>query len=763
MKHLRLLFCSVMLLMTILLCACNKTEDIPPDDAEISTVFRIEQIELPDTFRLKSEDLCISGGKVIIGGWSKIDPDKPWEDQKRLTGEIDPATGEITLNELGIFDPDGWNILSVSYSDAGEKFIVKGLQRETFYEEVVISRQSADGTELASYDCAELFLLDLSHFKIDAISGNGGFYIRAVLEQDGFLYIVSNTGIVRIAKNGAYTRIESRNEISTAALTDSGILLFFNGNRSSKPAYADFDAGKLVDVNITQGNGGSFVPFPLKGYEFGVLMSRSGLYGYQKNETDELEEVLLCDFNASDISGDIFNAASISAQEFYIVRYDFVENTNRLYKLTMIKPEDIVEKIHLSVAMFGFIDTTVQNAITDFNLTNEHYHLDIKLYSTTDENGGVNSNDISALFEKDIVSGNIPDILVTNDFLNISYIENYAQKGMFCDLYTLMENAGWDKTQLLECVTESFERNNSTTGRMELPYLPLVSNVQTLYGKTSDFSGRLTLDTVLDKLDSLKDDQRLIDYTRLEYFLCHTLEEFIDDATGEIEFDTPVFRRYCEMYKRADEFWRMDIQARGNDIYAAFREGISLLTSCDLENTYKYFNFLTTQESDDIIEVGYPDRDSSGILLKPRSVFAISETCENKDTAFAFLASLLQDKYFGSSPHSGNSIPLITMEILDNFLENFSRYIYFNEQYTSYGMTPPEDEETDYYYIEDALIENYRAMLLSARAESPVNDKIMDIIREELSTYTARSDLSLDEVIKHINSRVSIYYNEQMK
>ncbi|MCI8387709.1 MAG: hypothetical protein HFE63_04510 [Clostridiales bacterium] len=772
MKHTRLIIFLAALIVALLLCACDN--DTEPAPSEISTIFRVEEVKLPDDFNMLSFTLKAKNGKAVIDGYSKLNPDAPWEEEKNLYAEIDSYTGEIIVNEYSAsFDKDGWAILSYYYADSGEKYITKGIFSDNCYTKMVISCCNADGKEIKSYDCEKIFGLDLSKFKVDLLSGVGGFYIQAVCKSDGILYIVSNTGVVRIANDDTYSLVESRYEISSASLTDKGIIVFYSKNGTNTPAIVDFEAGKLNELRLNDADFKTMKVFALNGYDFGGALYNDGIYGFTITESGEIESTLLCDFLASDLSGFITSIVSVSPQCYYITMYDTYDNRVMLLQLTMIKPEDIVEKKHITVAMFGFIDQTVAHAVANFNRASEEYHLDIILYDDMVENSPVPDNEaIVKHLELDIVSGKAPDIFVAyTSYLDIGNIENYAEKGTFCDLYSLMEADGWDKNQLLDCITESFERKNVKSGKNELPYLPIRSDINVMFGSASEFPNKLTLESTLDKLESLDENQRLMRWLNFKTLIEYSLEEFIDYDTGKTNFDTSLFRRYCEMYRRdcAGEFWKNDIEVEGSDAFASMREGIDLLTQQKF-TPLTYSRARAMSNIDDLTIIGYPDRDGSGFVLSPSYVYTVSESCEYKDIAFDFLKLLISEKYI---KYISYDIPLITTDLLDAYIDNISRHHFIGDRARISRKEEPNEQELEelkqmlgdyvYVYSTDEEIAQFYDIISSARAEPPINTKILDIIFEELNAYVARDDVTIDDVIKYISSRVDIYYNEKMK
>ena len=222
-----------------------------------------------------------------------------------------------------------------------------------------------------------------------------------------------------------------------------------------------------------------------------------------EDENGGLTQELLCDPLTADVAGQMTGLAAVSDREFYIGMINELDGGTNYYRLTMLAPDEIKEKETLTVALSGLRGNSAAYAVSEFNRTHDDIRIELRQYDMTEPNKFVEN------FEKDMVSGNIADVVILGSSFDVA---NYAEKGLFVDLYPIMDAAGYDKGNFMDSIS-GFERNGT------LPYIPLGSSIDTLFGRKSDFPDKLTLDAFLDKLENLRGRR---DAGRLSAFFKYT-------------------------------------------------------------------------------------------------------------------------------------------------------------------------------------------------------------------------------------------------
>ena len=158
---------------------------------------------------------------------------------------------------------------------------------------------------------------------------------------------------------------------------------------------------------------------------------------------------------------------------FLSVFYEDYEEGLKAGVLTYVKPEDIQDKAVMVLAGSG-ISSNLKRRVIAYNRTNDQYRIVIKDYdsynSYEDYTAGYNQ------LNNDIITGNMPDILITNNLP----VENYASKGLLTDIGKLIEQD--EELSQVEFVTSVIDAY-SVDGK--LYYVIPTFNVRTMVGKTS--------------------------------------------------------------------------------------------------------------------------------------------------------------------------------------------------------------------------------------------------------------------------------------
>ena len=138
-------------------------------------------------------------------------------------------------------------------------------------------------------------------------------------------------------------------------------------------------------------------------------------------------------------------------------------------------PEEVVEKQILTLGCC-YIDSDVRTQVVQFNKTNEKYRIQIKDYSVY--NTETDYEQAYTKLNTDIVSGNVPDILVLDSSLPL---ESYMSKGLFEDLYPYIDaDEEMNRTDFLTSVFDAFSKDG------KLYQLIPSFTVFTVVGKTAD-------------------------------------------------------------------------------------------------------------------------------------------------------------------------------------------------------------------------------------------------------------------------------------
>ncbi len=745
------IFFLLLTIFALAFCAgCSDGE--VEDTTEYTVYFRSERLKLPENFAT-SGNLSLAGGNLLIRGVStddEPDPDDPdgYAEQKRLLLTIDLATGEQTLTEQTDGGED--RLFGSFYLKSGDRFDfrIKLKDDDSGYESASLTRVRGD-KELEVLDCGELFEVKISSIRVNLISGDGGFSVLTIGELGDDLVIVSNLGVVKLAKDGTKRVYTSKSELTSASFSDERLLVIYKKSNKTSAAYFDFDKFELGDpLNLPAEftDDRDFEPLALEGYEIAAKRS-DGVWGF-KVVDGELKPEMICDFVGSDIAGNSLGSfIAVSPREFWLTEYDFIRGGNNIWRLTAIPTDEYVEKTTLTLAVLPRSNQGLERAVVEYNRSNDEYRIELKVYDAVNENGGIDAETTMQQFNNDLAAGKIPDAVMLEPWIDPDI---YEAQGLFCDLYEVMADAGYDSSNLLECQTESFTRKSKRTGKDYLPYLALGANVSTLVSDRKVFEGRLTLERLLDLVDEgNRPANPFSDYIMVNKMLSCDLEEFIG-SDGTMSFDSGLFLRFIETTRNADYMKILEEEPIFTDVLVN-----NYWKLIKLKRSYEDFNF-----------AGYPDADSLGALLTPLNVFGICEKSEHKTEAFKILETLISDEW--NSGRSGTGIPVVTKSAFDKYMESdISRYHYITDKSMISSKTPMSDEHIAelkktygsgfYYEVTDEIIEEIRSLILSARAVSALDETILSVVWEEVSAtnHTAKETAAM------INDRAEIIWHEK--
>ncbi len=729
-------------LTVILLTACS--EEAPPTAQ--SPYFKAEQIEIPYGYELLDSQLDAYDGRVEVRVCTPYDENTREQDLFTLT--YDTATGEYEI-EL-VEDTESRTLYSKRLGE--RRFEVTGILGNMSYKSATLLEYSPEGEILRELDCGELFETELSSLRTNVAGDGNIFELHAIFEHKKRLYAVSNIGVAEISDDGTKRRLwQSDEPLKSASYVGERLILV-----TSERAY-EFDLDALIpgeEFKLPEGHSATDI-LPLEGYEL-ATRSSEGVYGFNRDSEGNFVETAVCDFGSVDVnSATVRNFLAVSPQEFYLIETNSLSFEHTLWRLTMIPSDEYIERTELTVAFYPTDNhPDIRQAIVDFNRRSDKFRFRVKVYAAAD--GGISNDDLATVktrFAADIASGDVPDIVVMEDFLT-NDSDDFEAQGLFCDLYALMDAAGYPRENILACQRETFERENPRSGETYLPYLALQTQVKTLLCDPADYDGRLTLEGLLDLQESgVKPTRFYSKWTPISTYLRYNLDRFID-SDGVPHFDSPLFMRMLEAT-------RSDIKFDSED------EG--LFSEYDISSPAKLVRDFVQNGIPVPHVAGYPDSDGSGVELTASKIIGVTEACENKDAAFELIEILLSDEY--RCAKYASSIPMVTESSFEWYLdEKINRHYYVASNRMSISSPDPFDEhdlemhrstlgEGVYIILTDEFIEFLRETLLSARSEPAINDKIMEIVCEEyMSDHRTPA-----EIAEIINDRVEIVWNEKKR
>ncbi len=761
---------AALMITALPLASCGSKEP-EPEKSRVDHVYKATEIDLGEDVSFNRLMPSDTGVSVLCS--ETIDSEKGVV--RYLICDIDGETGEFTSSPLPELSREHYLSNIARFSDGSFLALINSYDMENGKSIFSLEKVAGDSFEPLAEDLAELF----DSTGEDSVFGGRNFYVQylAIDREDNIVIATSSAICVFDRTLKKLFEIEISGYLrNISASADGRICVTYddlqNGNTL---CYIDFEKRGLGDP-IALPDSDSIRNAKLYiGPGFDIYYSASGLLcGYSEGDA---EPTVLVNWVNSDITPDsVRNLAIIDSTRMVCYTYEFMsEDPPCLLFLKQIPEEEIPEKYLINVAYEMNGDGAIESAAVKFNRMSDEYRVVLKDYSSynTSDDYTASENQL----QNEIIAGDGPDIVMLNSFSNKS--ELIAQ-GAFADLNEIINN------------DESFDRSK---------YFSSVLDAGTYSdGKMYQFIARFGLSTYAAKRSNLGfeswDAGKFIDFAAglgdgeylinnisrdglINLALSCSMDSFVDYEKAECSFDSPVFRKLLEYAKSMPEEFKYSDTLSGDDLadYNAdsnkpLRENKLMLAKRSIyalsDLISQKVNFIkSSDELDDVIFIGYPVSEGSGTIINSRTSFGITKTSLVKKGAWEFI------KYFSerrSNRDSGDRRGLSSCIAVyeDECAYNYDRV--YNFKFTGgWSSTNLSDSAIEdmkkrgdgvVYVLTEKDTAALRAIIESAGSIPDGSDKIFEIISEESAMYFSDAK-SLDETVKVIQDRVSIYISEK--
>lgn len=777
---------SAVLLVSTLLSGCgNKGESVQTSADTMASkehVFKAETLEFGNIDTNNISNIFYFEDKMLIMGqyWEEVTAETEDTEEKRVVEDaaVDTAYEEISEESsaevqsvqvmfLATYDYAG-NELSYFESEMPENewinWSAAGKAEESLY--CIVESYFEDNSDPENYIWEEhrsLIKKKLDgteewRISLDAPEGEETVYVNYLLcDNEGQIYVFMGNGEVQVynpdsSLAGKY-ELDSENMGNAMISADGKIMITVWGEEQGQYIKVlDKATGLLSENYKVPGNSYNYSYYGGSGYDL-FLTDSGSLYGYNLGD-ENLTEIM--NFVDSDLdSNNLYNVQAISDTQLYASYYSNVEDKQCYARFTKVPPEEVVDKKILTLGC-AYIDSEVRSQVVQFNKTNQQYRIQIKDYSIYST-----ESDYLQAYTKlntDIVSGNVPDILMLDSTLPV---DSYMAKGLFEDLYPYIDaDEEMDRDDFMTNIFDIF----SNDGRL-YQLVPCFS-VFSVAGKTTDVGEEpgWTLDELNAVMASKPEGTKIffdtIRETILYYSIQMSSEQFINWDTGECSFDSEGFVKLLEFMKQfpkeyddsqyGEEFWR--------ESESTYREGKTLLAISYLGSFSDYNMMEKGTFGEEITMIGFPSANKNGSTITPSLSFAMSSKSENKEGAWEFLRYFLSYEY--QKDTYGFPTNLKRYEELKQEAMQKPYYVDENGEKVEYDMTYYVGEtEIIIPPMTEKEIQKVEDFLFSLNQSSVYNEELLNIIKEEAEAYFAEQK-SAEEVSKVIQSRVKIYVNE---
>ena len=604
-----------------------------------------------------------------------------------------------------------------------------------------------------------------SSFCFD-ISGQESF-VSAAVTADDTIIAATNSGLYAYSQDGTKLwQTETEDSPARVIPMPDGRVYYtaysmsggFSIFRLDEKTHTSGEAVKLPDSSdfIIAGDGK---------HDF-YYSSGSGFYSFDLETAKAVRLFSWTDLNITESMFTPVYAAKDGSIYGYINESTYADGTIRDYKVFQINEVPASSVKEKKTLVLATLDLTYESRmqVIKFNRASEDYHIVINDYSQYAEGNDVSSAILK--LETEILAGNCPDII---DLSSIS-VNRLAARGLLEDLYPYIDaDSEIKREDLLPNILAAAENNGKLVSTVSGFGIISLAGASDIVGDKpgwtyDEFNSALSMMpegcTALSPSTTRKDI--------INYCLTLDLNHYVDWTTGKCNFECEEFTNLLKFAKSFPATYDISTDD-GTSTIERMSRGLQMLLPTHLTT-------LTSTMSDKIIfgehpytYVGYPSCSGDpGNFISISSGFGMSSVCSEKQGAWEFLRTFFTEDYQRTS----YTIPS-NKAVFDAKLKSAMTVQYEKDENGNYltdenGEMVPHPvlqymsgSNTVYYYAlsqEDA--DNLVSLIENTSRSLDYDISIINIVNEQAEAFF-RGQKSAGEVAKLIQSRVSIYVNEQ--
>ena len=461
-------------------------------------------------------------------------------------------------------------------------------------------------------------------------------------------------------------------------------------------------------------------------------------------------------FVNSDLMTYSLNSVLEIDDEHFLAGYYDEENKSQFGLFTKVNPEDIPDKQTILLAG-EYVDNEVKKAVVDFNKANEKYRITIKTYYeyNTDEDYTAGSTKLN----NDIISGNMPDILLVSTTMPFS---SYISKGLIADVGKMIEeDEELSKVSYIQNIFDAFKVNG------KLYSIVPTFGVRTMLAKASNVENitEWNMESFQNLLASFPEGTEGIgDVTRENFMymlMLYNGSNYVDASTGKCNFDSKDFVDALEYAATLPEQFGDDHYTEDywREYDSRFQNNKTLLMDTYIYSIQEMTNYINGTFLGDAKFVGFPSDFEKKSVILCNNQYAIAAKSSVKEGAWEFLRTYLTPEY-QSKVEWG--IPVEENAFMEKAKMAGEKPFYIDEN--------GEKVEYDYTYwmydesitidpLSQEQIDEVVNVIKSVDRVSFYNENIINIVNEECGSFFA-GQKTAEEVAAIIQNRVQIYVDE---
>lgn len=654
--------------MLLPLAGCGKPKD--NGIASKEHVFTAEQIELPEglnnisSIRYSNEKLYILGDRY----WEEGEGDNmQYKNETKLQvlaldGTLEKETvissSDDQSSEEGV---SSWK--NIRNMDIGSDGNLVSLENVSTWNEN--TSENTDDYFIVKYDGEGNRTKEISLKKIQDASDEDYFYVNSFMPTDDGKYLLLFRNKIFVTDDSGallntieYGAADDNTYMGGLYKTGDGrIVTSVNISKQTGNEWTSEDKIVVIDTannkfgdEFEYKGGGSFMNGTEK-YDL-LLSKESGLAGYDI-ETGTSETIIDWLKSGFDTTAMMTETTTVLPDGrilcgAYNYKYDGgggyswgSDSGISLSILTEVDPATLPDKKLIKLYAM-WLDIGVKRQVLEFNKNNQEYEIELTCYGDDME-----WQDALSKMNNDMISGNIPDILLVNSNLPV---DSYISKGLFANLYDFMEtDPEINKADFLPNLFAAYEVNGA------LYYTVPDFTISTMAGKTSDVGAEQgwTMDEFMSVVEA-NSDKNIFEASyatntgMLTNFFSYNYDSFIDRNTGECFFNSDDFIKLMEFCSRFptevkdedmdDSYWQ--------EYDSQWRNGKTVLSNEYIGRFQVIRELEQGKFGEPITFKGMPGSKGSGSTFNGSSIsLAISAKSANKDGAWKFVRYFFTDEY----------------------------------------------------------------------------------------------------------------------
>ncbi|MBR5312886.1 MAG: carbohydrate ABC transporter substrate-binding protein [Clostridia bacterium] len=708
-----------------------------------------------------------------------------WQDYQtsNYVATLDSASGEISEVKIDVIQNDTGNSYMHSMRGGADGTAWALINTWEYADDYSWSRNTYTlrAVDPVSGEMSEGVLLNDA--LLNAGIDEANMYINNfVVTEAGKIYLSTDTCIVGVDRNGTFKekiQLDEDGWMNGMFAHGEKLYTLFYPNSGSQKLKVIED-GKITDISTETLKDIMQAAYSFYGFSDTKMYysTNSGIHVYDFT-TDTTAELM--NYINSDVdSGSTGSAVVLPDERIAIVQTDWSSDvsTNTVALLSRVPDEQLQEEIILDLGCL-YSDYYLTKAIIKFNKQNTGVRISVRDYSQYN-NEDNEWKGASIQFNNDIVTGNVPDIVLLSSELPA---ESYFQKGLFADLYSFMDDPeiGVSRADYLENVLKACE----VDGKL---YSMILSFTLSTLAAKSEFVGTESGWTLAEMMEVIRNMPEgmsaFLEYSRqnvLENFFSYSMDTFVNWETGETYFEDEGFVEFMKFLETCPEkgFWEAMYPDDGTEyVYdeelekeyyqkydLRFYKDYSLFSMANISNFTRIMNDRGMFATKDITYIGFPtnDESSNGATILPQAELAVSAQSLAQREAWSFIKFVLNDETYNANTWAFSTNLRRLEEKKAKAADDYYYYEqteddlawykeYYSEEYFQYMLTrnQPLDESTI-----DQTMDIIRGASKVQRSDSA----LLDIINEELSVFFSGTR-SAEETAKIINSRARIYVSE---